>query len=495
MKRALLAATMLTWAGGALAQTVTPGQGSLTDAAGHAWAITASGSITEDGQYAPGGGGTSELTIVDNQVYGKDSGHGPINPNGWFALSGSGQYWTVSTDPAGMAAPVSQILASSGQAPLGSAGEGGVSNGTPPDATTACETTGASTGGFHVSGGQIIGPDGMPWIARGINAYDSLIGEGAAMTGMFPGLNFVRVGIHSYQTPGVYQAFVTQMTNRGVVLEFENHPDGGGGQDSGPPGGIGAESAWYAAMAKAYSSNPYVWFGTFNEPKGISSLSSWQRATYDAIRGTGNNNIILVYSTGELGVLQPSVYASMHNIVWDVHYYGGGGGGNTDQALADSIAGSQSIQSADGLVPALIGEYGNSMDGTNIDSNGVAAVESVINRGGSRKNGSGAWAWKPGGNADHLQDGGALTSPYGEQVALYIGTDVVPPTPCQQAATAQNTLTQITAQVTAESPAVEPTQAEATPTQAADPSVQAQIDAADAAIAQANAILARINGQ
>jgi hypothetical protein len=89
-------------------------------------------------------------------------------------------------------------------------------------------------------------------------------------------------------------------------------------------------------------------------------------------------------------------------------------------------------------MPVIIAEYGNSTDGTTIDPNGVQVVTSVANAGASgRVVGSAAWAWLPGGNADHLQDGGALTNPYGEQVALYIGKTVQTCTAAQTTANAQ----------------------------------------------------------
>ena len=69
--------------------TITPGGGSITDADGHVWTITASGSIVEDGHDTPGGGGTSALTIVNGTVYGQDNGHdgNTVNSGGWFTLS------------------------------------------------------------------------------------------------------------------------------------------------------------------------------------------------------------------------------------------------------------------------------------------------------------------------------------------------------------------------------------------------------------------------
>lgn len=480
----LTSTTLLTWASLAAAQSITPGQGSLTDAKGNVWTITTNGSIREGDAWTPGGGGTAALTIVDGVVYGQDSGHGPVNPGGWFTLS-DGEGWTPSAAPNGAATVPTQAIATPTAAAVTTAAVA------PP---TVCGSV-APSGSFHVAGGQIIGPDGNSFIARGVNVYDDLAtGDFDAIVAMFPGVNFIRIGMHSYSDPGSWDGIAQKAAARGTVLEFENHPDGGGGQDSGPPGGIGAESAWYGAMASHFANNPYIWFGTFNEPKGVENLSSWQQSTYQAVRSTGNNNIVMVYVGGELGVLQPSVYAGMTNIAYDDHYYGGGGSPDTDPVLSGSIDSFKPLTSADGVVPVIIGEYGDSMDGTNIDSNWQQAVASVINRGSSGQNGSAAWAFNPGGNADRLQSGGALTA-YGQMVALYINTDVIPCTPAQTAANAKSTLVAVTAQATPDTqpPANPETPAATLPSP--DTSAQAQIDAADAAIAQANAILAKLKSQ
>jgi hypothetical protein len=74
MRSLLLASTMLALGTGiAAAQTITPGNGSLTDAGGNAWLITSDGSVQENGQWTPGGGGTAALTIVNGAVYGLDA--------------------------------------------------------------------------------------------------------------------------------------------------------------------------------------------------------------------------------------------------------------------------------------------------------------------------------------------------------------------------------------------------------------------------------------
>jgi hypothetical protein len=125
--------------------------------------------------------------------------------------------------------------------------------------------------------------------------------------------------------------------------------------------------------------------------------------------------------------MTPSSYASMTNIVWDLHFYGWSANYSTDQATVTAallgsvsagqgIAAAQTITSADGLVPVLIGEYGNSTDGENIDANWIQVITAVTTSG----YGSAAWAFDPG-VADVLVSGGSLT-PYGQMVAQYIAT-------------------------------------------------------------------------
>jgi hypothetical protein len=483
--------------------TIRPGGGSIADSDEHVWTITASGSIMEDGQYTPGGGGTSALTIgADGTIYGQDNGHdgNTVNPGGWFALSGNGQSWQVSAAPPSGATTVTTAAAPT----LATAAAT-----TPAIAVPTVCGSGIPSGAFKTVNGRIVGPDGKDWIARGINAYDSLLDQGPAMTAMFPGLNFIRVGVHQLQDPSAYAGFISHMTAQGRVVELEHHPDGGGGQDAPYQGGqLAAESAWYASVAAAFKNNPYVWFGTFNEP-GTSpgSLSAWHKATYDAIRGTGNNNPILIEPGGSrpwnlVQSLDPSVYTSMTNIIMDPHIYGYQTNGSTDQATNDAnvaamIAAAQTIKSADGTPAVMIAEYGDSTDGTNTDGNGEQNVTAVVNAGGSGKAGSAAWAWLPGGNADHLQNSGVLTSPYGQIVALYINTDVVPCSAAEATANAQNQLATITAQLAA-TPA--PGQsAPATPDSvsptATDPAIATLNQQADASIAQANAIISAAQAQ
>lgn len=366
--------------------------------------------------------------------------------------------------------------------------------------------SGASSGGFHIVNGQIIGPDGTPFIARGVNVYDDeAAGAATPMTQTFTGLNFVRVNIHQLQDPSAYQSFITQFTSQGRVVELEHHPDGGGGQDAPYTGSqLAQESAWYASVAGAFANNPYVWFGTFNEP-GVGDsgqLSAWHQATYQAIRGAGNNNPILIEPGGSradnlVDALVPSVYAPMKNVIMDPHVYGYQVDYSTDQATNDAnakamVAAAQTIPSADGKMGVMIAEYGNSTDGTNIDPNGNQNVEAVINVGAAGTAGSAAWAWDPGGDGDHLMNGSDPTNPYGQMVQLYVNKTVATCSTAQATTNANNQLAAVNAAVSGTAPTTATpagTQpAAATPAAATDPTT-------DATIAQANAIVAAAQAQ
>lgn len=481
---------------------MTPGKGSVTDCNGVVWTVSADGHVMQGTTQVAGGGDTSALQMVGCTVYGQDNGDDPgrANAGGWFTLGGGG--WTAS------AAPSNATTTATTASPSPST-QAATAATTPAIAAPVVCGNGVASGAFKIVNGQIIGPDGKPFIARGINLYDSQLGDAGAMVAMFPGINYFRisVGHDGYHDPSYYQTFITQMTSAGRVVELEDHPDGGGGQDSSPPGGLATESAWYASIGGAFANNPYVWFGTFNEPAvgDPGSLSAWHKATYDAIRGAGNNNPILIEPGGSrppnlVAALVPSTYASMKNIIMDPHIYGYQTDYSTDQATNDAnvaamIQAAQTIKSADGTIGVLIAEYGNSTEGVSPDPNGVQSVTAVITAGANGQAGSAAWAWLPGGSSDHLQDGGTLTSPYGQQVALYINTSVVPCSTAESAANANATLASVTAQVTGTPQADTATPTDPAATSAIDQSTDAMSQAADASIAQANAIIAAAQAQ
>ena len=68
--------------------------GSLKDAAGNIWTLTANGDVNENGTPVPGGSSTAEFTIVNNVDYGLDSGG-----TGWYTYAPATQAWTNSAAP------------------------------------------------------------------------------------------------------------------------------------------------------------------------------------------------------------------------------------------------------------------------------------------------------------------------------------------------------------------------------------------------------------
>jgi hypothetical protein len=520
------AATLAT--GQALSATLTPGKGSVTDCNGTVWTVSASGNVMQGSTVVPGGGDTSALQLVGCTVYGQDNGDDPsrVNSGGWFTLNTGG--WVVS------AAPTASATANQSTGTK-------VANVPAIPAPTVCGN-GVPSGAFKVVGGQIIGPDGKPFIARGLDLHaDNLAAAAAQLPTQFTGVNLVRVASGDYESlpdPASMADAVTSLTSRGTVVEFSDYSNSlgtgsGGGQGNIFTGGqLAAENNWFAAMASYYKNNPYVWFGTDNEPSliypsnsnavatGPQSLSAWQKTNYDAIRGTGNTSPILLEPGGDavgnyrggagIPMMQfqdPGVVATMKNVVWDPHIYGymnnyAMDGATNDALVAGVIAAVQAVPSADGVVPAIIGEYGPEGD------NGMQLVAAVINAGANGKAGSGAWVWDQdgvvGGPTNDPADaqfgllvGGQMTT-YGQMVQLYINTSVQPCSTAEANTNANATLTAITAQVTGT-----PTATDAAPAAAsASPITETLLDTTttvdtdgETAIAQANAIITAAQAQ
>jgi hypothetical protein len=295
---------------------------------------------------------------------------------------------------------------------------------------TECLADGV-TGAFSVSGGQIIGPDGATFRARGLNApwwapgglplsqsvWDST--TGAPLTTAFPGINFVRAPVFSdalgNATPAAFQEVVSCLSSRGIVVEFEyhNYP----AVVSGSP--LTAVASWYASMAAAFRDNPYVWFGTQNEPDAgdPSGVLNEIVTIYDAVRGTGSEAIVMVCPGGgyTFSGFPASTFAAMRNIVWDVHYYNWISGYSADlqtniNALADEVHSGDSITSADGAIPTIIGEFGDSTTGSSVDGGWSQVLQAVYRNPWS---GYAQWYWNwgdasvTGGGADML-----IAAPY-----------------------------------------------------------------------------------
>ena len=316
--------------------------------------------------------------------------------------------------------------------------------------------TGASSGTkqFLASNGQIRDPNGNVFTARGIALNDGQLGAANQVLADFPGLNFVRLSVYNYQSPDAYSAFIQTMTSRGIVVELEDHTSSNGANAGGGQGGaftgdqLSNELNWYSSVAGAYASNPYVWFGTDNEPPA-DGLSQWQQQTYNAIRDTGNTNPIMIELPGGgwpnenvngYG-MDPNVYASMSNIAVDVHFYGWSSNGSTDQqtvnnALSDLVRGAQTVPSAEGTVPVIVGETGQATDGWDADSNAWQVMRAAQQSG--QTSGAVAWTWHDGAG-NNLTDGNGNLTSYGQNVANWITSGAPPSAPPAQASGADMT--------------------------------------------------------
>jgi hypothetical protein len=233
------------------------------------------------------------------------------------------------------------------------------------------------------------------------------------------------------------------------VVEIEDHT----GISKGPYTGsrLAAEQAWYATLASRFKDNPYVWFGTLNEPgngTNLPGIAAQEQTTYNTIRGAGNNSPILMElpSGGNPGLVgvngkgydgsasmaSGADFGAMTNIVWDLHFYSWVAKGSGDPSVmnaalqgsasgASGIAGAQTIQSADGKVPVIVGEFGNSTTGLKIDGNSPQAVDAVTD---GSPNGyiAEAWGYFSGVPGNKIANGDGSLTEYGQQIAKAIAS-------------------------------------------------------------------------
>lgn len=301
-----------------------------------------------------------------------------------------------------------------------------------------------ATGQFYVQNGTIVDPNGNSYAARGVAVTTIAQPSADTLKSDFPGINFVRLPVWNYTDPSALANYVNSLTQAGIVVEIENHDNGTDGK-GGASGQIftgnqlAKESNWYSSLGSAFKNNPMVWFGTANEPSETDSngnadapaLSQWQKATYNAIRNTGNTNMIMLEANagtdnnGNPVVSQgydASQYAGMTNVAWDVHFYGWQTNYSQDQNANNNFVSAmahdaQQITSANGTVPVIVGEFGNSTSGFGLDPNGYQAVQAVLNSG----YGFAAWMDADGGPGDGLTvNNGTGLSAYGQQVAQAI---------------------------------------------------------------------------
>src|SRR5271167_1823951 len=111
----------------------------------------------------------------------------------------------------------------------------------------------SGTSQFSTSNGQIVDPNGNVFTARGINVYDNQMGDASQILQDFPGINFIRLNVYSYQSPSAYASFIQTMTSHGIVVELEDHTNSTGSNAGGASGSaftgqqLTNEMNWYSS--------------------------------------------------------------------------------------------------------------------------------------------------------------------------------------------------------------------------------------------------------
>lgn len=281
------------------------------------------------------------------------------------------------------------------------------------------------TGQFSVQDGNFYDPKGNVFNGQGINVFPGQV-DAATILSTFPGIQTVRVASTLDTDPGQLDALVQGLTAQGVVVLIEDHSSAGaafspGGNNVLTGQALTDETNWYAGLAGKYKANPYVWFGTANEPDAPGNpglIAQQQIATYNAIRGTGSNAMVLLEGRGgfTMDFAKPYAadYAKMTNVGADTHFYGWVPNFSTNQdaigtSFLNQVGDAQSIQSANGKMPVYVGEFGISTTGSGADANGTQVVQTVLNSGVA----SAAWAWNAG---DDAVTNGNTVTPFGQQV-------------------------------------------------------------------------------
>lgn len=329
-------------------------------------------------------------------------------------------------------------------------------------AQAACPAAGTS-GNFSICGGYLYDPGGSKFIVSGTNVIDNpqsaqilQNSSGFPISTLMPHINYIRVNICgegacningvsgsgqptsiTYPSASNYVTMIARCQAAHIVCEFEDHSSNGGYWEGGsvgfgqsqslaPTNGTGtlmtSVTTFWKAMATQCIGSPYCWIGTFNEMAtgdGSWSQSSVQAVTtygalmYNAIRGTGNNNVITLQSgsgaitqdtMGPSGGTSTTPYATMTNVIFRIHYYTTDTVANIETALAGNTTNGgnasgcsgylcqQQVQTKDGQVPIIFNEFGSSSGSpTNTDGANIAAA--ITNMQANTANGSGSEAY------------------------------------------------------------------------------------------------------
>lgn len=275
---------------------------------------------------------------------------------------------------------------------------------------------------FTTRDGKIFGPDGKEFVAAGFAMYTRNARDEANIDralAMKP--NIIRLAADPVKdSPRDVQKIIDKFTSKGVVVEVEDHSSGNKVEGEK----LGKVADWYKQIARANVDNPRVWFGTPNEPNQTpENFVNTERTIYNAIRGTGNKNIVMLqvnYNSDKDIPVQPildrpDVYGAMDNVVIDHHMY------SSSPNAANQLKWSLGKERLSGM-PVIVGEFGNA---TNKKVEDYPSFNAILDANKRGETGAIAWAWEhPGRPADveanaMFDPNGKLTS-YGERVKRWL---------------------------------------------------------------------------
>lgn len=216
---------------------------------------------------------------------------------------------------------------------------------------------------------------GARWELRGYNCdWGDFNNIKASLYRNFPGANLVRVVCDRGTTVSNIQPMINELTARRVVCFIDYH-------DTVYSGTI----AWYQQMCAAFKDNPFCFMETPNEPVG--NVAQDQIDIINALRAAGWTNPIGLEITG--GAFFDNVAPVMQSISQSQqiflcpHNYNDWWNGANGNMQADA--------NATGLY-SVVDEFGDSTDGSNIDADGTACVQHIIESQMAGENGAAFWS-------------------------------------------------------------------------------------------------------